>query len=410
MTLPAAAHAAILAFRERLAEQAGAGPLTVAWAPGRVNLIGEHTDYNDGLVLPVAVDRTVALVGRVLPRPYALLYSAHHDSFARFSTTPDALRQPLVRRRVSLWTKYVRGVLTELSLASTASDPPGFAAAIAGNVPVGGGMSSSAALDVAVATFAAALGGPSLPPLDTAALCQRAEQRGAGVRVGILDPAASCLGRAGYALLLDCRTLAYEHIPVRLANIALAVYDTGVPRSLAGTEYNARREECERATALLAGEITRDAPERAVTSLRDVTEADLATYGATLPDTLLRRARHVVTENARVRQAAEALRRGDLAALGRLLYASHASLRDDYAVSCPELDTVVEIARTVPGVAGARMTGAGFGGSALILAHADSLPTLEATLAHEYPRRTRRQGRLHVCQIADGPGHETVDV
>ena len=417
--LPEPARRALDAYRERLRDLATSAPprapgaglaadvkmeVTVAWAPGRVNLIGEHTDYNQGYVLPVAVDRVVALAGGSAASRRVRLYSLHHDRLAHFPSGRHALLgPPSTRPRLPLFARYARAILAELAALPGARPTPAFDAAIAGDVPVGGGMSSSAALTVACATFAAAIGGPALAPMETALLCQRAEQAGAGVRVGIMDQAASCLGRPDHALLLDCRTLTYEHIPINLPGVAIAVYDTGVPRSLAASGYNARRAECEVAVALLAAAIRRDDPARAVTALRDVTPDDLARYGSLLPDIPLRRARHVVAENARVLQAAAALRAGDAGRLGALLYASHASLRDDYEVSCMELDAVVAIAHTVDGALGARLMGAGFGGSALILTRADALPALEAALAREYPARTGATGALHVCRVAGGP-------
>jgi galactokinase len=265
-------------------------------------------------------------------------------------------------------------------------------------VPVGGGMSSSAALEVAVASFVAALGGPGLPPMEMARLCQRAELRAAGVRVGVMDQATSCLGRKDQAILLDCRSYQYSYVPAPFKDTTLLVYHTGVPHSLAATEYNLRRAQCEESVRILA-EIM---PARSITALRDVTSADLEHDGTRLPDPLLRRARHVVTENERVLAAVEALRAGDLMTLGRLLYASHASLRDDYEVSSPELDAIVEIASKADGVYGARMMGAGFGGSALILVRSDALEALLRTLATEYPQRTGRTGQPHICHIADG--------
>jgi galactokinase len=418
-SLPVPAQRALAAYRERLAHRRDAGPITVAWASGRANLIGEHTDYNDGYVLPVAIDRVVAIAGRALSRPSARTrcYSVHHGRSGTFDAFPAALLDDdLARqsRRGPLWLRYVRAVLAELAALPSASETPlppatpAFAAAIAGDVPVGGGLSSSAALGVAVATFASALGGPSLPPMDTACLCQRAEHRGAGVRIGIMDQAASCLGRPAQALQLDCRSLAYEYVPFALPGVLLAVYDTAVPHSLARSGYNERRAQCERSVVLLAPAIAREDPARQIRSLRDVTANDLTRHSALLPDPLLRRARHVVAENDRVLRAVTALRAGETHTLGALLYASHASLRDDYAVSCPELDAVVEIAASVPGVLGARMMGAGFGGSALILVRERSLARLDAALAQEYPRRTGRYGALHICRVGGGPASVTI--
>ncbi len=401
-SLPEPARRAIATYRERLAVPDDERPITVAWAPGRINLIGEHTDYNDGYVLPVAVDRVVALAGRpAAAGRRSTLYSAHHDRTAAYNASRGALLDPRPRR-LPQFARYVRGVAVELAMLPGDVEPA-IEVAIAGNVPVGGGLSSSAAVTVAAAVFAAAVGGPTLEPLEMARLCQRAEQRAVGVRVGIMDQAASCLGRPDTALLLDCRTLAYEHIPLRLDGSTLAVFDTGVPRTLAAVGYNERRAECEAALALLAQAIAADEPGRGAMALRDITPGDLERYGARLPEPLLRRARHVVRENARVLEAVRALRAGDVAGLGALLDASHASLRDDFAVSCPELEAAVEIARGVPGVLGARLMGAGFGGAALMLVRADAWEALAAAQASEYPRRAGRGGALHRCAAAGGP-------
>lgn len=409
--LPQPAHQALAAYHQHLADPADTRPITIAWASGRVNLIGEHTDYNEGFVLPVAIDRVVALAGRPVANATTFCYSVHHRQRAYFHTDPAALAATATGSgplNLPLWIRYVRGVIAELATQTNVPLPPAFDAAIAGNVPVGGGMSSSAALEVAVATFAAALGGPTFPPMTTAHLCQLAEQKSTGAMVGIMDQAASCLGRSGQAMLLDCRSLAYDYIPMHLPGIVLAVYDTGVSHSNANSGYNERRRQCEEAVAILSPAIAAETPSRAIHSLRDITADDLARHSHLLSDVLLRRARHVVTENARVLLAVEALKTGDTATLGALLYASHASLRDDYEVSCPELDAVVEIARAIPGVVGARMMGGGFGGSALILVQHDAQPTLASTLAHQYPQRTRRTGAMHICQVAGGPHHVTI--
>ncbi len=383
-------------------------PLWVAWAAGRANLIGEHTDYNLGWVLPVALDRVIALAGRPSNMPIARLYSLHHQRMASFSLAADALADDTQQAALPYWARFIRGVwreLMELDALPPMNYAAGFSAAIGGNIPVGGGLSSSAALEVAAATFAQALGARGLPPLTVAHLCQRAEQRSVGVRVGIMDQAASCLGRPGHAILLDCRSLAYEYVPVNLPDLALAVFDTRVPHTLATSGYNERRAQCEEAVALLASILQAETLGREVSSLRDITSDDLARHGDALSEVLLRRARHVVSENARTLAAAEALRAGDGEALGALLYASHASLRDDYEVSCRELDVVVEIARETPGVLGARMMGAGFGGNALVLVRQASLVALEARLSAEYSRRTGRIGALRPCRIGGPPEH-----
>jgi galactokinase len=400
LDLPPSARAALAVYRERFSATAAQGPLTIAWGPGRVNLIGEHTDYNEGWVLPVAIDRAVAIVGRRLNAPEIQCVSAHHRGYVRFPVPVDGIEadQPGRTRGLPLWGRFIRAVLAEYSLLPQTGPLAGFSGAIVGDVPVGGGMSSSAALEVAVATFVAALSGPKLSPMEVAQLCQRAEWRAAGVRVGIMDQATSCLGRKDQAILLDCRSYQYSYVPAPFKDTTLLVYHTGVPHSLAATEYNQRRAQCEEAVRVLADAM----PSRSITALRDATSANLERYGERLPDPLLRRARHVVTENERVLAAVEALRAGKIDVLGQLLYASHASLRSDYEVSSSELDAIVEIASKADGVYGARMMGAGFGGSALILVRSDGLEALVRTLATEYPQRTGRIGQPHICHIADG--------
>ncbi len=383
------------------------GPLLVGWAPGRVNLIGEHTDYNDGFVLPVAIERVVALAGQVQldsANRTVRLYSAHHRQTTTFQldslpTASDPQGQPL-------WARYVAGALGELRDAGVSLR--GLVAAIAGDVPLGGGMSSSAALIMATLTWLDAALGLKRQPLDLARLGQRAETRGSGVRVGILDHAASILGKPGQAVLLDCRTLAYDYIPFALPGVGMMICETGVERSLASSAYNQRRGECEEAVAVLAAALKAEGDKRAITALRDVTEHDLARLGGDLTVPARIRARHVVSENARAIQASAALRAGDAARFGELLLDSHASLRDDYAVSCRELDAVVAIATRAPGALGARLVGAGFGGGALIVAPSGRLDAITARLAREYPARTGRQPTIHRFTAGGGPGSATI--
>jgi galactokinase len=389
--LPAVAQRAQQVYVEVAGALTGAA---VGWAPGRINLIGEHTDYSEGYVLPAAINRLVAIAGRAEDEPVANVYSAHHGEQARFRLDGADEVEP-----TPAWARYVQATWAQLTLAGAAPPIRGFSAAIVGDVPLGGGLSSSAALEVATAMFARALGGAELEPMAVARLCQQAEQAGASARVGIMDQAAACLGRPQCAILLDCRSLAAEYIAADLPGLAWVAFDTGTPHSLAASEYNVRRAQCEAAVARLAPALMAATPARAVTTLRDVTLADLATYGVLLDETLLRRARHVVTEDERTLRAAAALRRGDAGELGRLMNASHVSLRDDFAVSCPELDAAVEIAQATPGTLGARMMGGGFGGSILALVRRDALGALSARLDADYPARTGRQGQLIVCAL-----------
>jgi galactokinase len=327
-------------------ERFGAEPGVVASAPGRVNLIGEHTDYNGGFVLPCAIDRRIAV-------------AAGQDGEERLFSVDFEEARPL-RGRDDSWAKYPRGVAWALGEAG--HDAGGFRAALAGDVPRASGLSSSAAIEAATVLALDALFGFGLDKKSLARICQRAENEYVGVASGIMDQYASLLGEAGSALLIDCRSLEAESVPLDLegAGLSLVVCDTRVERGLADTGYNDRRTACERAAETLG-----------VEALRDATEGDLER----LSGEELRRARHVVTENARVMRAADSLRAKDFEAFGHLMYASHESMRDDYEISTPELDAFVETARS-NGAPGARLTGAGFGGCAIALMPTGNTETL----------------------------------
>jgi galactokinase len=355
-------------------------------APGRVNLIGEHTDYNDGFVLPVALDRAAWLAVASLEEPLARVAALDLSEEASFPLDP-------VPPRGGDWADYPRGVawaLQEAGLPVT-----GLQAALTSDVPPGAGLSSSAAVEMAFAWAWRSLGGFGLDRTQTALLCQRAENLYVGVRCGIMDQMACAWGRAGHALLLDCRTLAVEPVPLP-AGLSIVVADTGVRRALAASAYNQRRQECEEAVRLLSAHL----PD--IRALRDVSPADLSRLEPLLPEVLRRRARHVVGENARVHETVAALRAGDLAGVGAALRRSHESLRDDYQVSAPELDTLVEAAWQVEGCYGARLTGAGFGGCIVALAAQDAVADLVAHLERAYRDRFDRRPSAIVGQAADG--------
>ena len=349
-----------------------AEPDLVASAPGRVNLIGEHTDYNGGFVLPCAIDRRVAMA---IGHEGSSVYSANYDS-----------AEPLGGDRTHTWADYPRGVVWALREAG--HEIPAFSAAFAGNVPLGSGLSSSAAIECAAAVGLDALLHLDIDRRDLARITQRAENGYLGVNSGIMDQYASLLCRKGAALFIDCRSLEAESVPLDLeaAGLSLVVCDTRVERTLAGTGYNERRATCEEA-----------ARELGVSELRDATAGDLDR----LDGIVLKRARHVITENIRVVEAVEALRRNDFAAFGRLMYASHASLRDDYEVSIPQLDTFVEVARAV-GALGARLTGAGFGGCAIALIDSGSVDALSAAVMREFQTQGFGQPDFYSFVPADG--------
>jgi galactokinase len=372
------------ALISRFEQRFGHRPAFLSRAPGRVNLIGEHTDYNDGFVLPMAINREVAVVGAPRDDRRIRLYALNFDDEACF-----ALDQ-LQRGEPADWSDYLRGVAWVLREAGF--DLVGFDGVLYGDVPIGSGLSSSAAIEMAVfMAFAACQ--PALAGLDrvrAAKLAQRAENAFVGVNCGIMDQFVSALGQAGHALFIDCRSLDYAPVPMP-DGMAVLVVDTAAPRSLAASAYNERRAQCEAVARLLG-----------VPALRDLSPEIFAQRRAALPALVAQRAEHVIYENRRVLDAVAALRAGDVATFGRLMNESHDSLRDLYEVSSAELDAVVEIARGVSGVYGARMTGAGFGGCAIALAEQTAVDALRDAVMREYPARTGRQPSIYVCTANDG--------
>jgi galactokinase len=355
----------------------------VVHAPGRVNLIGEHTDYNDGFVLPMAIERGISLAVTRRPDGVVTVRSAHEAGAARFD-----LRVSLEPGR-SDWARYPAGVLAGYQRLGW--EIPGFDALVTTDLPSGGGLSSSAALEVATATAVEALCGRALDPLDKALLCQHAEHEFAGVPCGIMDQCAVALGRAGHALFIDCRSRAFQHVPFGSDDVTLIVVNSGVRHSLADGEYARRRAECEAAAARLG-----------CGSLRDVTPAIWAAGHRGLSALERRRADHVRSENERTVAFVAALSRGDWPAAGRLMHASHASLRDAYEVSCRELDVLCEIAAGLPGVFGCRMTGGGFGGCAIALVAAESAPAVMAALHTGYQAATGIDAEMFTTRPAAG--------
>jgi galactokinase len=360
--------------------------IRVVHAPGRVNLIGEHTDYNDGWVLPAAIELGISIA--FLPTDDGRVEVTLLDTGERSSFDLDAIGPATGR-----WIDYIAGTAWAMREAGLAVS--GFRGLLASDLPPGAGLSSSAALELASAW---ALSGGDRPATETMALAQlaqRAENVHVGVACGLMDQFAVAFGLADHALLLDCRSL--DHRPVPLpAGMRLVICDSGAPRALADSAYNARRAECARAVAILR-EL-----DPAVTALRDV-DADLLEAGRPrLDDPDYRRARHVVTEDARVLATVEALASGDLETVREALLASHRSLRDDFEVSSAPLDALVEIAMTVPGVIGARLTGAGFGGCTVNLVRDDAVATLRRAIERAYPARTGLTPRVFEVSAADG--------
>ena len=358
------------------------GPFAAS-APGRVNLIGEHTDYNDGFVLPMAIERQVTI--RVRPRG---------DRSAVLKTQRD--RRPVtIDLTVPIhpvgrsWSNYVRGVIE--GYRRVGFEIPGFDAEISATLPAGAGLSSSAALEVAMATVVETLCGRSLPRGEKALLCQQAEHEFAGVPCGIMDQFAVCFGKAGHALQLDCRSREVVAVPIDPA-VRVLVFDSGVKHSLADGEYAKRRAECASAARCLD-----------VRSLRDVTSAELEAAVGRLPATEFSRARHVIGEIARVPAFVAALADRDWTGAGRLMGESHRSLSVDYAVSCPELDRIVELSASVPGVIGCRMTGGGFGGCTVALVEADGAEATGRLLHDAYRDATGVDAAWFLTAAGAGP-------
>ena len=385
-------NACVERAREAFSRVFGTRVTHAASAPGRVNLIGEHTDYTGGYVLPIAIDLRCAAVGKTNEvRPGWRVHSADLGETVEFDphAEPDQLPG-------GSWARYVAGVAAEL--IKLGWNPPPIELCVASDVPLGGGLSSSAALGVATATVLESMCGRTLSAVDKALLCQRAEQAWAGVPCGMMDQMAAIMSRQGHALLIDCRDLTIEHVPMPSeSDAALVVFNTNVRHALAAGEYARRRAACERAVRVLG-----------VKSLRDVTIARIDAAATALSEVERRCARHVVTENQRTVAAANALRSGDLAEFGRLMSQSHASLRDDMSVSCQELDTLVEFASSCEGVYGARMTGAGFGGCAIALIEPSKCASATETIAVGYRQRCGRDCSIIPARASAGACPVTV--
>jgi galactokinase len=368
-------------MRSAFAARFGHAAAVVARAPGRVNLIGEHTDYNDGFVLPIATQYGTWVAAANRPDGLLRVYSTGPDEEHIWPADNwNANEHPH-------WTSYVAGVVMLLHRRNIHAG--GADLFIHSDVPLGGGLSSSASLTVSVAKALAELAQATPTIADLAAWCRLAEHEFAGVPCGVMDQYASLACRAGEALLLDCRSLAYEYVPLPPGDDVFLVIDSGVRHSLAAGEYAKRQHQCAEALAYF------QARQPAVRALRDV-DPDTVAAATDLPPLPAARARHVATENQRTLAAAEALRHADAAEMGRLMLASHASLRDDYEVSCDELDLLVELVQTVPGVWGVRMTGGGFGGCTVALARAAAAGPVEQILKTRYDRPDRRSRLLLV--------------
>ncbi|UCD28729.1 MAG: galactokinase [Planctomycetota bacterium] len=357
-------------------------------APGRVNLIGEHTDYNEGFVLPIAMSQSLQVLAGASGDGQIAVYSTAFKETVHFSADdPGPPSKPA-------WANYVRGVAALLSKEGILLKPGKLL--IHSEVPIGGGVSSSAALEVGTALALLTLAGKTMDPVPLALLARRAEHQYADSPCGIMDQFICVLGKAGHALLLDCRSQTYEHLPIRLDRTTLVIMDTQVRHELGASEYPMRQRQCREGLA----ELRESYPE--IITLRDVTKSMLEPFEDKMDMDTFRRCRHVQSEIARTQEAADALRAGDLEIFGQLMWESHESLRDDYDVSCVELDYLVEIAESVPGVYGARMTGGGFGGCAIALVRRDAVGQLRSAIRRQYDSRFNEPAIVYTTTASNG--------
>jgi len=363
-----------------------AAPSHAAAAPGRVNLIGEHTDYNDGFVLPMAIDRHTFVTARPRDDTRVRLASSSQEGIAEFEA--DASLAP----GEPAWTNYVRGVVAAFQREGTGV--AGFDAAVHSTVPLGGGLSSSASLEVAMATLLEAITGHTLDPREKARMCQWAEHEFAGMPCGIMDQFITTMGEAGAALLIDCRSHEARSVPLDDPSVSVLIINSNVKHELVGGEYGERREQCEKAAQLLG-----------VSALRDATRSMLEAKRDSMDELTYRRARHVVTENERTEATAEAMGQRDWLRVGRLMGESHASLRDDFEVSCRELDMLVELAQShadAGEVIGSRMTGGGFGGCTVSLVKTDAAERLSQQISEAYQQHIDKTPSAFVTKPAAG--------
>ena len=358
-------------------------------APGRVNLIGEHTDYNDGFVMPVAIGFYTWIAAN--RRPDRILHARSEEFDETVDLPLDALGGPPRKH----WSDVLRGVAAVLKERGAPLE--GANLMIEGQVPMGAGLSSSASLEVAIGLALLAVSHAEVPELDLVKACQRAEHEYVGTRCGIMDQFIAVFGSAGHALMLDCRSLEYESLAIP-SDVRLVICNSMVKHDLASGEYNRRRADCEAAVKIFRQSMPQ------VGALRDVSAADLEKHRDELTAVIFRRCRHVISENQRVLDAAAALRSADLQRFGELMYGSHRSLRDDYEVSCKELDLLVEVASSSEGVYGSRMTGGGFGGCTISLVRLAAVESFRERITRSYTAETGLVPDVYVCSAAQGAG------
>jgi galactokinase len=374
----------------RFTEWFGSEPEIIVRAPGRVNLIGEHTDYNDGFVFPAAIERDILIAASRRNDRQVRALALNFNQPSTFDL--DSIVR--IKEGRERWSNYIRAMA--FVFQQEGLETRGLNCATLGSVPLGAGLSSSAAMLVAAGLMFASAADIELDPVQLALLAQRGEREFVGVNVGIMDQFISALGQKDHALLIDTRALTYEAVPLPESGVSLVIADTNKKRGLVDSEYNTRRSECEQAVELLK----RFLPE--IRALRDVTVEDFEQYASALPDTVRKRARHVVTEDARTLESVTALKAGDVARFGQLMNASHESLKNDYEVSCKELDDMVAAAHSLEGVYGSRMTGAGFGGCTVSLVADEAVETFLSEVPKLYKQATGLDTTIYVTTAAQG--------
>ena len=358
-------------------------------APGRVNLIGEHTDYNEGFVLPMAIEKKIIMLGQLRNDRLVQVFDLGYKVEAKFSL------DDLTPIKKDKWANYLMGVIDEIQKAGYILQ--GANIIFRSDIPQKAGLSSSAALEVVTALTMSELNSLKIEPVKMARLCQQAENNFVGVACGIMDQYISVLGKKGYALMIDCRSNKYELVPFTDKNYKIVICNSKVERGLVDSKYNQRRKECKQATEFFTDQL-----ERKISALRDVTINDLDRFGTKLPDPIFRRARHIITENNRVLTSMGVLKNNDFAAFGQLMVESHQSLRDDYEVSCPELDLLVDLALNEEGILGARMTGAGFGGCTINLAKKAYLEHFIEVISEKYKKKAGIIPEIYVSSPTAG--------
>lgn len=378
----------IAALKDKFQELYSVSPEAISKGPGRVDLMGIHTDYNEGYVLPAALSFEVLAAGKLRDDNIVRAYSANFDSLVEFSL------DELVFDKETTWSNYLRGML--LFLKEAGVELKGADIALEGNVPVGASLSSSAAIEMAIGTLFQALLGFEMSGPDMALTGQKAENKFVGVNSGIMDQFISRNGQKDHALFLDCRTLDYVLVPLDTSKVKIVICDTMKRRGLVDSEYNTRRAQCEEAVKLLSQWIPN------VKALRDVTLEDFNKFANRLPEVVMRRARHVISENTRVLASRDALVEGRVEDLAMYMNQGHDSARDDYEVSCFELDAMVEATRNAPGSLCGRLCGAGFGGATVSLVRAEKLDEFMRVATESYKAKTGIDPKLYVCTAEDG--------